>query len=91
MVEPPADELLVIGRITGCYGIKGWVKIHFPTPNRRKIFGFGQWMLRRRGERRAYGVRRGSGSGQGLVAHIAGWMTAPRRSLQRPGSGGAGR
>lgn len=72
MVEPPADELLVIGRITGCYGIKGWVKIHSYTEPKENFLGFGQWMLRRRGAVEPIEFDQGRAQGKGLVAHIAG-------------------
>ena len=48
MVEPLAEDWLVVGRITGCYGIRGWVKIHSYTDPQENFLGFGQWMLRRR-------------------------------------------
>ena len=54
-----ADDWLVVGRITGCYGIRGWVKIHSFTDPQENFLGFGQWMLRRRD-----GVERGSFAGE---------------------------
>ena len=49
MAEPAKDDLLVVGKITGCYGVKGWVKIHSYTEPKENFLRFGQWMLRRKG------------------------------------------
>jgi len=77
MSEPGAapkasGEMLVAGRITGCYGIRGWVKIHSYTEPQENFFRFGQWMLRRRGILEPVEFDAGRRQGKGLVAHIAG-------------------
>ena len=72
MVEPLVDDWLVVGRITGCYGIRGWVKIHSYTDPRENFLGFGQWRLRRRGGVEPIEFDDGRVQGRGLVAHIAG-------------------
>ncbi len=43
-------DLLVVGKITGCYGIKGWVKVHSYTDPPENIFSFGHWQVKRRGQ-----------------------------------------
>jgi len=70
------SSALTAGKITGCYGIKGWVKIHSYTDPEENLFRFGGWKLKR--------ARAGSESaepvefdqwkrhGKGMVAHIAG-------------------
>ena len=73
MVEPSADDdVLVVGRITGCHGVKGWVKIHSYTDPRENFLQFGQWMLRRRGALEPVEFDDGRMQGKGLVAHISG-------------------
>ncbi len=72
MVEPPAEDWLAVGRITGCYGIKGWVKIHSYTDPQDNFLRFGHWMLRRRGGLEPVEFDEGRVQGRGLVAHIAG-------------------
>ena len=49
MAGPSQDDMLVVGKITGCYGVKGWVKIHSYTEPRENFLGFGKWILLRRG------------------------------------------
>ena len=66
------DDMLVIGKITGCYGVKGWVKIHSYTEPRENFLRFGKWMLQRRGALEPIEFDDGRVQGKGLVAHIAG-------------------
>ena len=49
MAEPAKDDLLVVGKITGCYGVKGWVKIHSYTEPQENFLRFGKWKLQRKG------------------------------------------
>lgn len=72
MAEPSTDDLLVVGKITGCYGVKGWVKIHSYTEPQENFLRFGQWTLRRRGVVEPVEFDNGRVRGKGLVAHIAG-------------------
>ncbi len=67
-------DTLVIGKIVGCFGIKGWVKIHSYTDPVENFLGYGTCTVRR-------GLGQGSESlefdagrqqGKGLVAHIKG-------------------
>jgi 16S rRNA processing protein RimM len=72
MSTPSAENVLVVGKITGVHGIKGWVKIHSFTEPQENFLRFGKWMLRRRGELEAIEFDAGRVQGKGLVAHIAG-------------------
>ena len=66
------DARLVVGKIIGCYGIKGWVKIHSYTQPQENFLQFGHWMLQRRGNPQPIEFDAGRRHGRGLVAHIAG-------------------
>ena len=75
MSEPEStatNDMLVVGKITGCYGIKGWVKIHAYTDPPENFLQFGHWMLKRRGALEPIAFDTGRRQGRGLVAHIAG-------------------
>jgi len=72
MAGPSQDDMLVVGKITGCYGVKGWVKIHSYTEPRENFLGFGKWVLLRRGVSEPIEFDDGRVQGKGLVAHIAG-------------------
>jgi 16S rRNA processing protein RimM len=66
------DSMLVVGKITGCYGLKGWVKIHSYTETPENFLGFGVCQLKRRGAFEAVEFDAVKRQGRGLVAHIAG-------------------
>ena len=72
MSEPDPGELLTVGKITGCYGIKGWVKIHAYTEPMENILTFGQLKIRRRGALEPIELDQGRRHGKGLVAHVRG-------------------
>ena len=72
MGEPETSAVITVGKITGCYGIKGWVKIHSYTEPKENFLAFGQWLLRRRGTLEPIDFDLSRRQGKGLVAHIAG-------------------
>lgn len=64
--------MLEIGRITGPYGIKGWLKIHSYTEPMENFLGYGQWHVKRRGGFEPIEFDSGKRHGKGLVAHVKG-------------------
>jgi 16S rRNA processing protein RimM len=72
MSEQTANELLTVGKITGCFGIKGWVKVHSFTDPQENFLQYGGWVIQRRGDREAIEFDAGQRHGKGLVAHIKG-------------------
>ena len=72
MSEPDASQYLIAGKITGCYGIKGWVKIHSYTEPAENILGFDSWMVKRRGGYEPITLCNGKRQGKGLIARIEG-------------------
>lgn len=67
----PGSNLLTAGKITGCYGVRGWVKIHSYTEPVENISRFDRWQLRRRGELQDVLFDQWKRHGKGMVAHIA--------------------
>jgi 16S rRNA processing protein RimM len=72
MSEPDSSEMLVVGKITGCYGLKGWVKINPYTESPEGFMGLGALQLKRRGVLEAVEFDMVKAQGKGLVAHIGG-------------------
>ena len=68
----PEDQTLVIGRIGGVYGIKGWVRILSYTEPAENLLGYRDWKVRRRGRWEAIEIDDGRQHAKGLIAHIAG-------------------
>jgi 16S rRNA processing protein RimM len=63
---------VLLGRIVGVFGVKGWVRIESHTRPREAIFGYSPWGLglKTGWERRA--VHNGEARGKSLVAKIEG-------------------
>jgi len=72
MNESAVNRMLVVARITGCYGLKGWVKIHSYTQPPDNFLKLGGWQFKRGDVYQAVEFDAGKCQGKGLVAHIAG-------------------
>ncbi|WP_101759353.1 ribosome maturation factor RimM [Oceanicoccus sp. KOV_DT_Chl] len=70
MVDPA--ELIVVGKITTVYGVKGWVKIHSFTDPMENLLGYQQCFLERGGQWQPLVIEDAKFHGKGLVALIAG-------------------
>jgi len=62
--------LLVVGRISGLYGVRGWVKVFSETEPRDNVLTYNPWYLG--AERKPRGLAEGRPHGKGLVARLAG-------------------
>lgn len=67
-----ADEWVVLGRVAGLYGVKGWIKLVSYTRRREDIFNYPRWRLQRAGERHTLTLLEGRAQGKGLAAHLEG-------------------
>lgn len=89
----------MLGRITGLFGIKGWVKVESYTDPVESILGFRDWLLEQRNARRAVTVSEGRRHGRQVVVHVESFddreraaelvgaqITVPRSSLPQLGA-----
>jgi 16S rRNA processing protein RimM len=65
-------KLVTLGRISGVYGLRGWVKVHSYTEPRANIVGFDVWTVRQRGGERTIEVEEGRDQGASVVAKLRG-------------------
>ena len=65
------DRWVVIGRVSGLYGVRGWVRVRSETDPREAIVGYSPWHLQRDGRWEEYRVEEGRGLGKGVVASRA--------------------
>ncbi len=72
MTDTQNDAWLVVGKITGCYGVKGWVRIHSYTEPQDNFLTLKELHLLRSGQREPVAFDQCKAQGKGLVAHIAG-------------------
>jgi 16S rRNA processing protein RimM len=63
--------MILLGRVSGLFGVKGWIKVHSDTEPRDNILNYSPWYLQREGEWQAYEVIAGRPHGKGIVAHLS--------------------
>jgi len=65
-------SLIVIGKIVGVHGIKGWLKILSFTRPRQNIFDYGPWSVKQDNGWLEMKLLEGKPQGKGLVASLEG-------------------
>ncbi|HEY0719731.1 MAG TPA: ribosome maturation factor RimM [Gammaproteobacteria bacterium] len=63
---------LIVGRINGLYGVRGWVKVFSHTEPRDNILSYHTWYLRRGNEWQPIEPAEGRLHGKGVVARLTG-------------------
>ncbi len=64
------DRHIIIGRISGVYGVQGWVKVLSYTRPKENIFKYTCWLLRRNDQWFEFRLDEGKGHGKGLIANL---------------------
>lgn len=67
-----AGEPVILGRISGLYGVKGWVRVFSYTEPREALLGYRSWLLRTAGGWMEQTVAEGRKQGKSLVARLQG-------------------
>ncbi|MDH5516578.1 MAG: ribosome maturation factor RimM [Gammaproteobacteria bacterium] len=70
--EQPDAEMLVLGKVSGVYGVKGWVKLFSDTEPRDGILDYKRCFLKEKGQWRPLEITQGRMQGKGVVAKIKG-------------------
>jgi 16S rRNA processing protein RimM len=99
-VSAKTDKQVTLGRVSGVFGIKGWLKILSYTEPRDNIVRLGPWILRLRNTETAVEIEDGRAQGGLVVAKLRGlddrdrareWIGAdivvPRGRLPAPEAG----
>ncbi|MBF0257190.1 MAG: ribosome maturation factor RimM [Gammaproteobacteria bacterium] len=68
----PGDKFVIIGRISGLYGVKGWVKIYSHTRPKSNLLKYRPWYIQQDGEWVPRQLEEGRSQGKGLVAKLEG-------------------
>jgi len=61
-----------VGKISGVFGIKGWVKVFSYTDGRANILHYSPWLLKKAGETKTLKVIDGNLQGKAVVAQLEG-------------------
>ena len=65
-------QRIVLGRISGLFGVKGWIKVFSETDPREGIVEYSPWQVGLRGEWRSMKVEAGQRHGKNVVAKLEG-------------------
>lgn len=80
-----SEEFILVGKISGAFGIKGWVKIFSFTEPRKNILSYSPLYILRKGEWVKLDVLSGRVQGKGIVMELEG-ITDPDQVLPLIGS-----
>ena len=67
------NDWVALGRVSGLFGVQGWLKIHSYTEPRANIVDYERWLVGADlGSSRRYQLEQGKPQGKGLVAKLLG-------------------
>ncbi len=66
---------LIVGKLVGIYGIKGWIKVISYTDPLENILSYKPWLLNDKGHWREIVLLQGKRHGKGLIVQLAGYET----------------
>ncbi len=66
------SDLVVMGHVSGPFGVRGWVRIHAYTEASDSLFGYPIWWLGRDGNWKACRLLEGEAHSKGLAARLEG-------------------
>lgn len=79
-MESQSDKI-VLGRISGVFGIKGWVKVFSYTGQRDSILDYSPWLVRIAGEWKSFKVNDGQVQGKGIIVRLDGVVNREQAQL----------
>lgn len=94
------EEPVILGRISGLFGVKGWVKVFSHTEPREAVLNYAEWLVGRGGDWEAVELAEGKRHGKSIIARLEGIndreraaelmgcdIAVPRESLPKPDAG----
>ncbi len=67
-VDKNETDWAILGRVSGLFGVRGWVKVFSHTSPKENILNYPAWFLFREGEWQEYKLKQGKTQGKGIVA-----------------------
>lgn len=65
-------DMVTLGKISGVFGVKGWVKVFSHTEQRHGILDYNPWFLSIAGEWKTYKIMSGQIQGKSIVVQLDG-------------------
>ena len=81
MSEYRAEDVVILGRFTSTYGVKGWIKVYSYTDPMEKILTYAPWLVCRNGHWTELKRIGGKPHGKGLIAQLDGVDTPEQARL----------
>lgn len=81
MSEYREEDVVVLGRFTSTYGVKGWIKVYSHTDPMENILTYSPWLIRKNGTWVPLKRSEGKKHGKGLVARLHGIDTPEQARL----------
>ncbi|MDJ0805699.1 MAG: ribosome maturation factor RimM [Gammaproteobacteria bacterium] len=66
-------QMIVMGRVSGLFGVSGWIKVFSHTEPREGILDYSPWYLKQQGVWQAHEIEAGHRQGRGVVAQLRGY------------------
>lgn len=66
------EKWVPVGKISGLFGVRGWMKIYSGTEPRENILSYSPWFLKKDGQWQEFELLDGRAHGKGVVASLAG-------------------
>ena len=66
------QQQINVGKISGVFGVKGWVKVFSFTDNKENILNYSPWLLKKDSEARLINIIDGKIQGKAVVAQLEG-------------------
>ncbi len=64
------QDLIHVGKVSGVFGIKGWLKITSYTEPRVNIAHYGRWILKKNNEQKPINVLAGQAHSKGVIVQL---------------------
>jgi 16S rRNA processing protein RimM len=68
----PEQRIVVLGRLSGLYGVQGWLKVHSDTEPREGITSYPRWWVKQQGRWKSMRVEQGRRHGKAVVVKLEG-------------------
>lgn len=81
MTEADSTQRVVLGRVSGLFGVKGWVKIYSETQPPANILDYSPWYLNLAGHWQAFKLNQGQVHGKGIIARLGDCTDRDQASL----------
>lgn len=72
------DDMVILGRVSGIFGVRGWIKVFSHTAPRDGILNYSPWFLGENGSWLECRLLEGKTLSKGIVARIAGYEDRDR-------------